>query len=275
MNKLKVAAENVLMRRGVSSTIEVGGITATDKFDKESSMLQFVTRLLNARVEPSYTQPTLNLRIPNYKKEYEVGTLIELLIISEFTQNDAGAVESNSILYNSELLNPGGETSITKTLSVGQGNNEFVNQVRYAEGPIKNDNLGTPSPTGHITAGTLEVRKNIQGVRNAFAISSKTPIELTSDSIRKFPMTYLNPTLGEEHEVQVAEGSQFIAIAYPSSLGDIQSIIQVSLGMNIVSSFDKKVIQVAGANGYAAVDYNVYVYQSLIGLTSDIYKFII
>ena len=88
-------------------------------------------------------------------------------------------------------------------------------------------------------------------------------------------MTYLNPALGDEHEVQVAEGSQFIAIAYPSSLGDIQSIIQVSLGMNIVSSFDKKVIQVAGANGYAAVDYNVYVYQSLIGLTNDIYKFII
>ena len=50
-----------------------------------------------------------------------------------------------------------------------------------------------------------------------------------------------------------------VVIAYPATLRDIASILDVN-GMNaeILPSFIKSTLQVEGAEGYSAIDYKVY-----------------
>jgi hypothetical protein len=50
-----------------------------------------------------------------------------------------------------------------------------------------------------------------------------------------------------------------IVIAYPATLRDITSILDVN-GMNaeILPSFTKSTLQVEGAEGYSAIDYKIY-----------------
>lgn len=66
---------------------------------------------------------------------------------------------------------------------------------------------------------------------------------------------------GTTFNIQIPTGSKQVVIAYPSSLGDINSVKFVeSMNMEVKSSMTKTTIQVEGSDGYTETEYNYYYY---------------
>lgn len=98
-------------------------------------------------------------------------------------------------------------------------------------------------------------------VRNGFygTDTDATPLT-TSDQVRALTSVE-NVKKGNTFTIQVPVGANKVVIAYPSSLGDLKSVIfKESMNAEIVGVFDKTTIQVEGANAYTNTEYNVYQY---------------
>ena len=98
-------------------------------------------------------------------------------------------------------------------------------------------------------------------VRNGFYGTDTDATELTtSDQVRALTSVE-NVKKGNAFTIQVPVGANKVVIAFPSSLGDLKSVIfKESMNAEIVSVFDKTTIQVEGANAYTNTEYNVYQY---------------
>ena len=102
-------------------------------------------------------------------------------------------------------------------------------------------------------------------VRNGFYGTDTDATELTtSDQVRALTSVE-NVKKGNTFTIQVPVGANKVVIAFPSSLGDLKSVIfKESMNAEIVSVFDKTTIQVEGANAYTNTEYNVYQYISAV-----------
>lgn len=130
-----------------------GGATTEDITAKGSSLFpdgtvipegttltEFIKMLAIKRVAATYTAPTVKLALS--PTTFERGVATQITATGTFTKNDAGAKTS-------ETTTPDPATKITNTTV-------FTYTVAYGEGATKNDNLGEPSPDGHITAGSVK-----------------------------------------------------------------------------------------------------------------------
>lgn len=102
-------------------------------------------------------------------------------------------------------------------------------------------------------------------VRNGFYGIDNSNVPLTtSDQIRALT-AIKGIKKGSTFTIQVPVGANKVVIAFPSSLGDLKSVIfKESMNAEIVSVFDKTTIQVEGANAYTNTEYNVYQYISAV-----------
>lgn len=98
-------------------------------------------------------------------------------------------------------------------------------------------------------------------VRNGFYGTDTDATELTtSDQVRALT-SVKNVKKGSTFTIQVPVGANKVVIAYPSTLGDLKSVIfKESMNAEIASVFNKTAIQVEGANAYTSTEYNVYQY---------------
>lgn len=93
-----------------------------------------------------------------------------------------------------------------------------------------------------------------------YGTSTDATVLTTSDQIRGLTAV-ANIKKGKEITIQVPVGAANIVIAYPSTLGDLKSVVFVeSMQAEISSVFNKTNIQVEGANAYTSAEYNVYQY---------------
>ena len=108
----------------------------------------------------------------NSAGNYEVGTTINTTIQGVFTKNDAGALTSIEIRKGSGTVLSSPTSPVTteaQTFTLGEETVTFTAVANYAEGAIKNDNLGKPSPNGHIAAGSkTSAGVSFTGKRNLF-----------------------------------------------------------------------------------------------------------
>lgn len=98
-------------------------------------------------------------------------------------------------------------------------------------------------------------------VRNGFYGTDTDATELTtSDQVRALTAVK-NVKKGSTFTIQVPVGANKVVIAFPSTLGDLKSVIfKESMNAEIASVFNKTAIQVEGANAYTSTEYNVYQY---------------
>lgn len=93
-----------------------------------------------------------------------------------------------------------------------------------------------------------------------YGTSTDATVLTTSDQVRGLTAV-ANIKKGKEITIQVPVGAANVVIAYPSTLGDLKSVIFVeSMQAEISSVFNKTNIQVEGANAYTSAEYNVYQY---------------
>lgn len=274
LSSIKINLENIVLGRNLVSRKEVGGIYIGDEFLKDENLLEFLTKMLSARVGAKYKAPRLILQKKNSEFEYELGEIVSETITAIFEKNDAGNISDYILSLNGTRINTDNELITSTELTIDRGFNELSAKLDYLDGPIKNDNLGVASPIGRIKSGELKQTLLIKGSRRSFATSETTPInELSTERCRAFNESFLGVKEGDSIKVSVKQGSKYIAFAYPTTLGEPQSCIQKNSGVNILQAFSKRIVQIEGANNYGAVDYNVYEYSSLKCLQEDTFTF--
>lgn len=251
----------------------VGGLKTGDTITAGTTLDDLIKLLTQKSVPATYTQPGVTCRVSSGTAagQYEVGTLINTTIQGLFTQNDAGALTTLEVFKSGvdQALISGStspQTTEQQSFTLGEETVTFTAKATYAEGAIKNDNLGQPSPDGHITAGSkTSSGVSFIGKRNLFygAGVGELP-ELVSSAIRGLSGTKLAPANGTTFTVNVSQGQQYVIIAYPASLRNMTKCFYVEQNTDLVGNFNQTTISVEGANGAAGAEYKVYSYEMAV-----------
>lgn len=249
----------------------VGGLKTGDTVPQGTSMDDLIKLLTQKSVPATYTQPGVTCRVSagTAAGSYEVGTQINTTIQGTFTQNDAGALTSIEIKKGatSVLSSPTSPvTTDTQTFTLGEETVTFTATATYAEGAIKNDNLGQPSPDGHIQAGSkTSSGVSFTGKRNLFyGTGVGAAPSMTSEAVRGLTNKQLGPSNGTSFNINVATGQQYVVIAYPATLRKITKCFYVEQNTDLAENFTEQTISVQGANGAAGADYRVLVYEMAV-----------
>ena len=230
--------------------------------------------MLTRRSEPAqYVQPGVTIRNSTGQAAgaYEVGTNINTTLQALFTQNDAGAL-TNLAIYKQgtpDALISGGTSPVSteaQEFQLTDGSVTFYATATYEEGEIKNDNLGQPSPDGHIQAGSKNSANfTFTGKRNLFyGTGVGAAPSMSSEVVRGLANKQLGPANGTSFNINVTTGQQYVVIAYPATLRKITKCFYVEQNTDLVENFAEQTISVQGANGAAGADYRVLVYEMAV-----------
>ena len=249
----------------------VGGLKTGDTIPEGTTMDELIKLLTQKSVPASYTQPGVTCRVSTGTSagSYEVGTEINTTLQGTFTQNDAGALTTIEILKNGSSILSQATSPITteaQTFTLGEETVSFTAKATYADGQIKNDNLGQPSPDGQIKAGSkTSSAVSFTGKRNLFyGTGVGTAPTVTSELVRGLSNKQLGPSNGTSFNINVAAGQQYVVIAYPATLRKITKCFYVEQNTDLAENFTEQTISVQGANGAAGADYRVLVYQMAV-----------
>ena len=251
--------------------VNIGNLTDGKTISRDLTLAQFIKQMVQKAIPASYTQPSVSL-VNNGGQaagNVEAGSSVNIKLRANFTKNDAGDLTALEIKKGAEQVATGSSSPVdyssTEALVVGDETVTFTATATYGEGEIKNNNLGEPSPDGHITAGSKNSSGySITGKRNAFYGTGvgATP-ELNSANVRSLTNKKLAPANGNTITINVAAGQQYVIIAYPATLRDITQIkYEETNDIGALSKFTKTQVQVADARGgeNGLMDYKVYSY---------------
>lgn len=252
---------------GTSLGSLASGQTIPEGIDMDG-LLNLITQ---KAIPATYTKPTVSIANNGGQASgaVEAGTSITPKLRATFNKNDAGVLTKLEVLKAGQSLGSNASSPYDYTgeaIVVGDETITFTAKATYEEGEIKNNNLGKPSPDGHITAGSVTSGNySITGQRNMFYGTGVGEIpELNSDFIRKLQNKKLNPTQGYSFSMTVATGQQYVVIAYRDNLRDLSKVHYVEGNdPNLGKNFVKSTVQVADARGEqnGLAGYKVFVLQ--------------
>ncbi len=169
-------------------------------------------------VSPGYAAPTATISGAPAPGNFEFGqNLGTINLSSTFSQKDGGAETARQYFKNGVLL--AGSSDVISNLS---GPVTYSVKVDYAEGAVKNNNLGDPDPTGRIAAGTATASITYTPLASRYYgfVSSMNPTDaevqaLTKDQSgsRTLKTTLVNPST-----------PKYICFRYPAALGALTAI---------------------------------------------------
>lgn len=242
--------------------VTVGGLSDGDEITQNTDLTTILKRILQKQIAPTYKLPTIQISGSNIAN-LEMGEIISPVITSTYTQNDAGIANRHTITSGSNIVYDGDfiNTYTLPNIEVTQSTYQVRSTLYYNEGPIKEDNFGTPYPEGHIQAGSIQSNiLNYIGYRKAFyeVFENPTPSPTTSDQVRALGNFIINPTKGKVTNVAIPIGTRTIIFGYPAILGSITDIKSQALNISVLSSFTNNTVMVSGANNYNPTQYNIY-----------------
>ena len=215
---------------------------------------------------PKTTQPSLAVTSSNIKA-YEAGTRVSIAYTSTFSAGSytygpaTGVTASNyKISFNGETLTtPSGtfaEVQVTDAMNL-----KITGTFDHTAGAVPVTNIGNEYAAGQINAATNKAASisstALTGYRNMFFGTLTAKNELTSSVIRGLPVKQQVANVADK-EIAIPVGALRVVFAVPSSK-TITSIIDTNgMGAQIFSSFTNIKVNVEGAEGYEAKEYNVY-----------------
>lgn len=257
------------------SDITVNGVTGLgidngQTIQAGASIDEIVKMLVQKAVPAIYTRPSLSLANNGGQVtgNVEAGTSITPKLKATFNKNDAGDMTAISISKGSDVVVEGTESPLTydgEAIVIGDETITFSASATYSDAPVKNNNLGQESKENWFAGGTVTSSTySVSGKRNLFYGTGVGDVpELTSGVIRGLTNKKLAPAAGTSFNINVAVGQQYIVIAYPATLRDINNVTYVEANdSGMASSFTKTTIDVADARGdnNGLMSYKVYTY---------------
>lgn len=283
-----VDATNVIMRNDIVTAgaySQVGNITKSQSGTGSiaaagKSIADVLTAIFTKELNPSKVEPSVSLTISNSGAK-EVGTVVTPSWSAKLNPGSYTYGPGTGIVAAAwNVVNQADESSTDATGSFNQVTIEdsthyVINAIAtYGDGAIPVTNIGNPYADAQIKAGTKSSTVSaFTGFRSYFYGSKdEKSEELDSAYIRA--MTNANKAISNgSFKMNVTEGSYRVIIAFPTAA--LKKLVKVedanAFGTDIVSSFVKQSVEVEGANGYQAVPYDVWVYESGKPLSEDSY----
>ena len=267
--------DTVMATSRTQEPITVNGVTGLgiangSTISAGTSLDEFVKMVVQKAIPATYTKPTLSIANDGGQASgnVEAGTSVTPKLKATFTKNDAGDLTSIVIKKGSDEVANGTESSLTYTgeaTVVGDETISFFASASYGDAPVKKNNLGSDSKENWFAGGTVNsATYSITGKRNLFYGTGVGNVpEITSDMVRGLVNKKLDPTAGTSFNVNVTVGQQYIVIAYPATLRDINNVTYVEANDGgMASNFTKTIIDVADARGgnNGTMSYKVYTY---------------
>ena len=256
-----------------------GGIPAGG-FKKDQTLTQIVKSLVQKEADAKVTNPSLTISMNGAGTSVEAGTNVKPTINGSFSKGsyapglpaDTGVKLTGYTLIRTDNSTP---TNVVNNASAIQSFTESENiQVgdgatltykatcAHTAGATPTTNMGNQSSQSAIAQQTARQSNviTISGYRQFFIGASSDKPELTSSIIRNLALKSAYSTGAKTFTVPV--GSQRVIIACPATKTGMKKVINKSaLNADVTSTFSKKTIKVEGANGFTAVDYNVWVFE--------------
>lgn len=259
---------------------KIGAYNVGDTINAGDMITDILKKMTQTRIAATYTAPTLVFTAAPGSTgtsslyaggNYEAGSKINAKLTATATQNDAG--ELTNLKINFETGKIIGEIGDVVTGTTNPAVYEYVGQLSdddvtftatyaYGDGEVKNDNLGDPSPTGQIKAGSKTATIKYTPFRKYFygadSAGEQTAIA-DSAGIRALTASTGGASKGTKFSISVPVGSTRCTIAFKSTVGTLAQVLYRESGnANITGQFQLTKVNVKGANGYIATEYNVY-----------------
>lgn len=246
----------------------LGGFKTGDQIAKDTSLETLIKKLLMKQVPPTYSQPSVSIANNGgtASGNYEIGTSVTPNIRATFNKADAGDLTSIQFKKGSSNVGEAQTTSpadYTEEAFVLESATTFSATATYAEGPIKNDNLGQPYPDGHIAAGSKNSSNfTMTPYRQGYFIgSTEDTAEVTSATVRGLSLKKNGAYSAGTIKLTVPVGAQRVLIACPvTNTGMTKVLNESALNADVTSTFVKSTVDVEGAAGYTAVSYNLWTF---------------
>ena len=264
----KYSAENVYFEDDFIFTEDVGTIkvdsTGSIKVAAAGkSVKEFFASVFAQEKNPETVSPSATIKLTS-ASNVEVGT--------EYTPKYSIAFDPGSYSFDSTTgvsatysVNNGEATSasgsVTSFTVTDDTNYKVSANINYTDGIVPKTNLGNDYADGQIKADTISVSTSaVKGYRNCFYGTLTDKSDLTSDIIRSLTKTNAAIKAGSTLKLNIPVGAMRIVLAYDSDVRDVSSIKDDNVSnLEIVGSFKKQEIEVAGANGYSPKAYKVFV----------------
>lgn len=265
----------VMSTSRTQEAISVNGVTGLGIANGASipagtSLDEFVKMVVQKAIPATYTKPTVSLANNGgtASGNVEAGTSITPKLKATFTKNDAGDLTAITIKKGSDEVATGTESPLEYTgeaIVLGDETVTFSASATYGDAPVKKNNLGADSKENWFAGGIVNSSSySVTGKRNLFYGTGVGSVpEVTSDMVRGLVNKKLAPAAGTSFNINVAVGQQYIIIAYPATLRDLNNVTYVEANdSGMASNFTKTTINVAdarsGENGL--MSYKVYTY---------------
>lgn len=299
-----VDADKVILRENITLAggyTQVGNLTKSQNgtatfATKGKSVMDALTEIFSKRLQPSITaQPSIGTFTLTGAGAVEAGTKVAAAAYSGATLNAGSyqygpATGVTATNWKVERITNAATTQVTTadaaSLTAGSDNNggagfiigdagdNAVSSLKYrvtathGAGVTAKDNLGADSsPVVAIAAGSkTKDTAAYTPFRNVFYGTSADKPALDSAAIRALGKTgkaYAAGTL----TINVPVGAQRVAIACIATAKGVTKVInETAMNADVTSTFTKSTVSVEGANGYAAKDYNVWVFEPAVAL---------
>ena len=297
-----VDADKVILRENITLAggyTQVGNLTKSQNgtatfATKGKSVMDALTEIFSKRLQPSITaQPSIGTFTLTGAGAVEAGTKVAAAAYSGATLNAGSyqygpATGVTATNWKVERITNAATTQVTTadaaSLTAGSDNNggagfiigdagdNAVSSLKYrvtathGAGVTAKDNLGADSsPVVAIAAGSkTKDTAAYTPFRNVFYGTSADKPALDSAAIRALGKTgkaYAASTL----TINVPVGAQRVAIACIATAKGVTKVInETAMNADVTSTFTKSTVSVEGANGYAAKDYNVWVFEPAV-----------
>ena len=246
------------------------GISDGATISAGTSLEDFVKMVVQKAIPATYTKPTISIANNSGQASgnVEAGTTITPKLKATFTKNDAGDLTSIVIKNGGTEVANGATSPLTydgDSVVIGDESITFTASATYGDAPVKTNNLGQESTENWFAGGTINSGNyTITGKRNAFYGTGVGDVpEVTSNMVRGLANKKLAPAAGTSFNINVSVGQQYIVIAYPATLRDINNVTYVEANdSGMASNFTKTIIDVADARGESngLMSYKVYTY---------------
>lgn len=298
-----VDASKVMLRDDIilaGNYTQVGNITKSANGTstlpaKGKSVAAVLTDILSKRLQPSITaQPSISGFALTGAKAVEAGTSLANANYTAATLNpgtyqygpETGVEATNWLVeritnlatdqvasQDAASLTAGSDNNGGSGFVIGdQGGENVVNSLKYkltvthGAGVTADDNLGDDSsPAVSITAGSKTKETSAYTpFRNVFYGASTSKPTLDSAAIRALTPTGKAYAAGSL-TINVPAGAQRVVIACDATKTGVTKVInQTAMNADVTATFTKSTVPVEGAEGYTAINYNVWVFEPAV-----------
>lgn len=281
-----INSENVIIGKDLvfaGSYSSVGNVSKGTTIQKGKTLDQLLTAMFTQELNPSKPTPSCSVTLTGAGAK-EVGETFTPAYTTSFDPKsyDYAPTATGVTATGWEVTDTNGVKKTTATGSFDgftvedNTNYKLTAKATHGNGNVPKTNLSNDYPASQIKAGTTAVASSaaVTGYRKWFTYVGTDLTALTSDVIRTKGTSKGAAGTNFNVNLTIPAGTKRVYVAIPASKNKaLSSVIDVDgMGLDVKGNFTKQIVSVEGANGYTAVDYDVFIVENLAGLAATTYQ---